>query len=344
MEPHTAFALKEERQELARWHARHTCHARILLAHSNTQLIVAVAPCSVAERNAIGLNPVVGMGIHPLLQGSVSTFSEESPSHKTCSSMAVVAGPVGPNDDSSYAFSNLDIEDVLPDNQNLVLNPWNKADERTCGSLTGHPRRLFPRAEWDPLVEMGLKDTVPQCNTKQAPCTVRGAQHQTVVASKGTGRRLMHSSDQPSTSGVEAAASMIRQVDECDAVASPENNLDVLGCRLRIHPPDRLPCASTMLTSIKAESNSGTDGVATPSSCLWRLHARFTPARVAGSSALFARNGAQWRQDAPVISCSVELAAAGSVAAPCPGRSVTTGPGSEAALPSARLWVSKLRS
>ncbi|XP_065303951.1 uncharacterized protein [Dermacentor albipictus] len=286
MEPHTAFALKEERQELARWHARHTCHARILLAHSNTQLIVAVAPCSVAERDAIGLNPVVGMGIHPLLQGSVSTFSEESPSHNE------------------------------------------RTDERTCGSLTGHPRRLFPRAEWDPLVEMGLKDTVPQCNTKQAPCTVRGAQHQTVVASKGTGRRLMHSSDQPSTSGVEAAASMIRQVDECDAVASPENNLDVLGCRLRIHPPDRLPCASTMLTSIKAESNSGTDGVATPSSCLWRLHARFTPARVAGSSALFARNGAQRRQDASVISCNVELAAAGSAVAPCPGRSVTTGTGS----------------
>ncbi|XP_049516315.1 uncharacterized protein LOC119452870 [Dermacentor silvarum] len=86
----------------------------------------------------------------------------------------------------------------------------------------------------------------------QTPCTVQGVRHKMVV-SRGTGRSLMiHSSEEPSAPGAEAAASMIRQFVECDAVASSH-----------IHPRDTLPCLLTMLNYTKAECNSDTDNAAT---------------------------------------------------------------------------------
>lgn len=151
---------------------------------------------TIAERDDIELIPFMGIcvpcciEIDPLFLGCVSTFAEESPSHKTPSSMLLVVGPEWANDDVSYAFSNLAIGDVHPDNRDPVLKPWNKTNERACGSGIEHPRRLFPRAEWDPLVEMGDKDAVPHCSSMQASSTVQGAWHQTVVASRATGRLL----------------------------------------------------------------------------------------------------------------------------------------------------------
>ncbi|XP_054919409.1 uncharacterized protein [Dermacentor andersoni] len=224
--------------------------------------------------------------IHHLLQGSLSTISEETPSRKTPSSIALAAIRDGAKDDVYYAFSNLAIKDVLPDNRDLVLKPWSKVDERTCSSHTGQPRRLSPRAEWYPLVDMGVKDTVAQCKTMQVSGTVQGAWHQTVVASRFTVRLLLHSARDATTRGAEAAATMSGQFVECDHVPSAEYRLDVFGCRLRIHPRDTLPCASTMLNAFKAESNGDTYGVAGPSSCIWRLHARFAPNRVDGSTTI----------------------------------------------------------
>nr|XP_054919499.1 uncharacterized protein LOC129381057 [Dermacentor andersoni] len=224
--------------------------------------------------------------IHRLLQGSLSTISEETPSRKTPSSIALDALPDGAKDDVSYTFSNLAIEDVLPDNRDLVLKPWYKLDERTCGSLTGHPSRLFPRAEWYPPVEMGVKDIVAMCNTMQVPWTAQGTWNQTLVASRFTVRLIIQSARDPSTRGVEAAATRSGQFVECDHVPSAEYRLDVFGCRLRIHPRDRLPYASTVLDAIKAESNGDTYGVAGPSSCIWRLHARFAENRLEGRATI----------------------------------------------------------
>ncbi|XP_070390688.1 uncharacterized protein [Dermacentor albipictus] len=225
-----------------------------------------------------------GIEIHRLLQGCLSTMSEETPSRKTPSSISLAALPDGPSDDVSYAFSNLATEDVLPDNRDL--KPWYTVDERTCGSHAGQRRRLFPRAEWYPLVGMGVKDTVPVRNTTQVPWTAQGAWHQTVEASRFTVRLLMQSSRDPSTRGSEAAATTSGRLVECDHVTSAGCSLDVSGSRLRIHPRDPLPCALTMLNAIKAESNGDTYGVAAPSSRIWRLHARFSANRADGSTAI----------------------------------------------------------
>ncbi|XP_075541681.1 uncharacterized protein LOC142575858 [Dermacentor variabilis] len=247
-----------------------------------------------AERNSIVLLPVIGIAvpgsieIHRLLQGSLSIISEETPSRKMPSSIALAAFPDGAKDDVSYAFSHLAIEEVLPDNRDLVLKPWYKVDERVCGSHTGQPRRLFPRTEWYPLDRLGVKDTVAQCNAMQVPCTVQGAWHQTVVASRFAVRLLIQSQG-----GAEAAATVSGQFVECDHVTSAEYSLDVFGCRLRIHPRDTLPCALTMLRSCMAENNGDTDGVATLSSCIWRLHVRFCPHSIDGRTAGCACNGAQ---------------------------------------------------
>ncbi|XP_075534933.1 uncharacterized protein LOC142570431 [Dermacentor variabilis] len=73
---------------------------------------------------------------------------------------------------------------------------------------------------------------------------------------------------------------------EFDHVPSAECRLDVWGCRLRIYPRDTLPCASTMLNAIKAESNGDTYSVARPSSCIWRLRVRFAPNRADGSATI----------------------------------------------------------
>ncbi|XP_075533311.1 uncharacterized protein LOC142566087 [Dermacentor variabilis] len=217
--------------------------------------------------------------IHRLLEGCLSTISEETPSRKTPSSIALAAIPDGAKDDASYAFRNLPIEDVLPDNRDLVLKPWSKVDERTCGSNPGQLRKLFPGAEWYPLVHVGVKDTVAQCKTMQVSGTTQGAWHQTVVASRFTVRLLIHSARDGSTRGAEAAATMSGQFVEFDHVPSVEYRLDVWGCSLRIHPRDTLPRASTMLNVSKDERNGDTYGGARPSSCLWRLHASATVRR-----------------------------------------------------------------
>ncbi|XP_075534923.1 uncharacterized protein LOC142570413 isoform X2 [Dermacentor variabilis] len=247
-----------------------------------------------AERNGIILVPVMGIGvpggveIHRVLQGSLSIISEKTPSRKMPSSIALAALPDGAKDDVSYAFSNLAIEDVLADNRDLVLKPWYKVDESACGSQTGQPRRLFPRTEWYQLLRLGVKDTVAQCNSMQVPWAVQGAWHQTVEASRFTVRLLIQS-----TRGAEAAATVSGQFVDYDHVPSAEYSLDVFGCRLRIHPRDTLPCALTMLKSTMAGNNGDTDGLATLSSCIWRLHARFCPHSVDGRTAGCACNGAQ---------------------------------------------------
>ncbi|XP_075531280.1 uncharacterized protein LOC142564240 [Dermacentor variabilis] len=234
----------------------------------------------------MGIAVPSGIEIHCLLQGCLSTISEETPSRKTPSSISLAALPCGAKDDVSYVFSTLAIEHLLPDNRDLVLKAWYNVDQRTCGSHAGHPRRLFPRAELYPLVSMGVKDTVPLCNTKQVPWAAQGAWHQTVEASRFTVRLLIQSARDPSARGSEAAATRSGRFVECDHVASAECSLDVSGCRLRIHPRDTLPCALTMLNAIKADSNGDTYGVAVPSSRIWRLHARLSTNRVDGSTAI----------------------------------------------------------
>ncbi|XP_070388656.1 uncharacterized protein [Dermacentor albipictus] len=237
----------------------------------------------------MGIRVSAGIEIHRLLQGCLSS----TPSRKTPSSIALAALPDGAKDDVSYAFSNLAIEDVLPDSRDLVLKPWYKVDERVCGSLTGQPRRLFLRTEWYPLVRLGAKDTVAQCNAMQVPRTMQGAWHQTVVASRFTVRLLLQRARDRSTRGAEAAATVSGHFVECDHVTPAEYRLDVFGCRLRIHPRDTPPCALTMLKSTMAENDGDTDGVATLSSCIWRLHARFLPHSIDGRTAGCACIGAQ---------------------------------------------------
>ncbi|XP_070386457.1 uncharacterized protein [Dermacentor albipictus] len=230
----------------------------------------------------MGIGVPSGIEIHRLLQGCLSTTSEETPSPKTPSLITLAGLPDGAKDDVSYAFGNLALEDILPDNRDLVLKPWYKVDERTCGSHTGQPRRQFPRAELYPLVDMGVKDTVTQCDTMQAQWCVQGAWHQIVEASRFTVRLEIRSARDPSTRGAEAAATKSGQFVECDHVPSPECSPGVSGSRPRTR--DTLPCALTMLNAGKAESTGDTYGVAGPSSsCIWRPHARFVPNRVDGS-------------------------------------------------------------
>ncbi|XP_075534883.1 uncharacterized protein LOC142570377 isoform X1 [Dermacentor variabilis] len=227
-----------------------------------------------------------GLETDRLLQGCLSTISGETPSRKTPSSIALAAIPDAAKDDVSYPFSNLAIEDVLPDNRELVLKPWSKVDEPTRGSHSEHHSRLFPRADWYPLVDMGVEDTVAQCNIIQVSGTMQGAWNQTVVALRFTVRLLIRSARDASTRGAEAAATMSGRFVECDHVPSVEYRLDVRGCSLRIHPRDTLPCASTMLNVSKAERYGDTYGGATPSRCIWRLHARFAQNRADGSSTI----------------------------------------------------------
>ncbi|XP_070384857.1 uncharacterized protein [Dermacentor albipictus] len=269
----------------------------------------------------MGIGVAGGIEIHCVLRGCLSTISEETPYRKKPSSIAVAAIPDGAKDDVSYAFRNSTIEDALPENRNLVLKPWSKVDERTCGSLTGQSRRLFPRAEWYPLVDMGVKDSVVQCKTTQVPWAVQGAWHQTVVASRFTVCLLICSARDATTRG--AAAAMTGRFVECDHVPSAECRLDVSGGRRRIHPRGTPP----MLNASKAESNGDADGVAAPSSCLWRLQTRFAPNSVDGSTA--APTGVARR----LPSARLHLVAAATAQEPQP---------LQAALPSPKLRLSKL--
>lgn len=194
--------------------------------------------------------------------------------------MLLVVGPEWAKDDVSYVFSNLDIRAAHANNRDPVLKPWNETNERACGSGIEHPWRLFPRAEWDALVEMGDKDAKPQRSTMQASCTVQGAWHQTVVASRATGRLLTRSSEDPSTRGTEAGVSMTRLVVECGAVVSHQYSLGILGRNPHIHPRDTLPCVLTMLTTVttcqlQASVFGGYTGGALPNS---QVHATATEA------------------------------------------------------------------
>nr|XP_050052081.1 uncharacterized protein LOC126548042 [Dermacentor andersoni] len=100
-------------------------------------------------------------------------------------------------------------------------------------------------------------------------------------------------SEQRITHGVEACVGKIRQVVERGGVASPKPSVGVLGWNRHIHLRDTLPCVLRMPNSTNAVGNSETNGVATRSSCLRRLHARFAQPRADGISAAHASNGAQ---------------------------------------------------
>ncbi|XP_075534716.1 uncharacterized protein LOC142569095 [Dermacentor variabilis] len=231
--------------------------------------------------------------VRRLLLGCASTISEGSPSHKTPSAILLLAHPEEAKGDEFYASRNFTMEDVLPDQRDLEVKPWSKGNERAGNSCIWRRGRLFPRAEFDLLAEMRVKDTLPECNIKQAFCTVQRAKHQTVAASRGNGHRQIYRSEEPVTHGVEDGMSKNRQVVEHGGVASPKHSVGVSGWNPPIHLRDTLPSVLRMPNSIKAEGNSDTCGVATRSSCRWRLHARFAQPRADGSSAAHASNGAQ---------------------------------------------------
>ncbi|XP_054919076.1 uncharacterized protein [Dermacentor andersoni] len=240
----------------------------------------------------MGIDLPRSIEVRGLPLGCASTISEGSSSHKTPSAILLLVHPEEAEDDEFYVSRNLTMKDVLPDHRDLEVKPWTMGNERAGNSCVWRRRSLFPRAECDLLAEMSVKDALPQYNTEQAICTVQRAKHQAVAESKGNGHRQISRSEEPITNGVEAGVSKIRQVVERGGVASPKHSVAVLGWNPNIHLRDTLPCVLRMPNSIMAEGNSHTSGVATRSSCLWRLHARFAQPRADGSSAAHARNGA----------------------------------------------------
>ncbi|XP_037562222.1 uncharacterized protein LOC119441693 [Dermacentor silvarum] len=112
----------------------------------------------------MGIDVAIGIPVNLLLHCCTSTFSEESPATKTLSSMLHPRRlPEGSKDWVSYVSSNLAIDDVLPANRDHVIKPRNKADERASSSCVGHRSSLFPKAECDLLVVVGVKATGTQC-------------------------------------------------------------------------------------------------------------------------------------------------------------------------------------
>ncbi|XP_075541695.1 uncharacterized protein LOC142575861 [Dermacentor variabilis] len=203
-----------------------------------------------------------------------------------------MARPQEARDDVLYVSSNLTMPDGLPNQRDLEVKPSTRGDEHAGNSCVWRRRRLFPRADCDLLAEMRLKNTVLQRNNKQSLCTGQRAKQHTVAA-LGNAHLQIHRSEEPITQGVEDGASKIHQVVERGGVASPKHSVGVLGWNLHIHLRDTLPCVLRMPNSVKAEGNSDASGVATRSSCLWRLHGRFAQPRADGSSAAHASNGVQ---------------------------------------------------
>ncbi|KAH7984167.1 hypothetical protein HPB52_017673 [Rhipicephalus sanguineus] len=76
----------------------------------------------------MGTDASTGIKIHRLLDGRASTFSEESPSHKESPSMSLDASR-DEAEDVPYVSSEVAIEDVLPDNSDVVAKSRNKAEK-----------------------------------------------------------------------------------------------------------------------------------------------------------------------------------------------------------------------
>ncbi|KAH7983105.1 hypothetical protein HPB52_009272 [Rhipicephalus sanguineus] len=77
----------------------------------------------------MGTDASTGIKIHRLVDGRASNFSEESPSHKESSSMSLDASRDEAEDDVPYVSSVVAIEDVLPDNSDVVAKSRNKAEK-----------------------------------------------------------------------------------------------------------------------------------------------------------------------------------------------------------------------
>ncbi|KAH7984247.1 hypothetical protein HPB52_018594 [Rhipicephalus sanguineus] len=195
----------------------------------------------------MGTDASIGIKVHYLADGSASIFSEESPSHKESSSMSLDASRDGAEDEAPY----VSIQDVLPDDRDVVAKPRKRADKLVLCEL---------------LVDKASKDeAVCHCGTiRRASTTQRAQCYMAVLWS--TRRPQTVSTMDPSIRGLEPAMSIILQVVQCGTLASAEHSLGDLACKPRLHLRDKLPCLLT-----KPYNNSDTGGVANTSSCFWRL-------------------------------------------------------------------------
>ncbi|KAH7984540.1 hypothetical protein HPB52_022238 [Rhipicephalus sanguineus] len=111
----------------------------------------------------MGTDASTGIKIHRLVDGRASNFSEESPSHKESSSMSLVASRDEAEDDVPYVSSVVAIEDVLPENSDVVAKSRNKAEKLVRCEL---------------LVDKGCKDeTACQCSTIRRASTTQRARN-----------------------------------------------------------------------------------------------------------------------------------------------------------------------
>ncbi|KAL1479580.1 hypothetical protein MTO96_015910 [Rhipicephalus appendiculatus] len=192
-----------------------------------------------------------GFTIHRLFDGSAYTFSEESQSYKDASSVSLGPSQEEAEDDVSYASSELSIEDIVPDNRDVVAKPRNKADQLL---------------QWDHLVDSGIKDeTMCHCSTiHHASNTQRALCRTTVLMSAGWQHTV--STMESSTRGQKPCGSTILGVLEYGVFHSAAYSLSVLDYLPYFDLHYALRCVFA-----KADSNSDGGAVENSRSCLWKL-------------------------------------------------------------------------
>ncbi|KAL1479563.1 hypothetical protein MTO96_015894 [Rhipicephalus appendiculatus] len=162
----------------------------------------------------MGTDASTGIKIR-LVDGSDSTFSEESPSLKQFSLVPLAPIQEEAQDDVSCVSSEA-LEEILPDTRDAVAKPRNKVDQlHQC----------------DLLVDKGTKEeTVRRCSTSYVSTKQVAMCHVAVLISAGVPQTV--GTMEPSIGGLEPAMSITLQVVECGTSALDEQRLGllVLGC------------------------------------------------------------------------------------------------------------------
>ncbi|KAH6920038.1 hypothetical protein HPB50_028974 [Hyalomma asiaticum] len=160
----------------------------------------------------------------------------------------------GHRDDSegglSYLSNQLAIEDVFPDNLDVLAKPWEKNDQ--------HVYFDFP-------ADVGTEETAYHCSKVVQATTMHRGRYQIVVLARSGGRSHIISRKMPSTHGFEPHSNITNLVVEFGSLDSSQCTLGVSAGMSDINRQE-----NQRLLSIKADGKADRGGVKNVNKHLWR--------------------------------------------------------------------------
>ncbi|KAH6946898.1 hypothetical protein HPB50_016051 [Hyalomma asiaticum] len=217
-----------------------------------------------AEENGTGV--LVGMStrvstcfkIACFVDETSGAFSQESPPCGKPSPRTLKGHREDSERDVSYLSIQLAIEDVLPDNLDVVAKPWDKNDQHV---------------HCDFLADVGTKQTAHHCSSEVLATTMHGGRYPMVVLARNGDRSHIMSWKEPGTHGLEPHSNITNLVVEFGSLDSSECSLGVLAGMSDIKRQE-----NQRLLSVKADGNVDRGGVKNANKHLCRLRDPATPA------------------------------------------------------------------